>query len=324
MKRTIRKYIKRISLKNLILPGIILIIALVLARYVPFEQMLLPENVTSAAGIISEADGGSRFVSFEIDDLTYTGYDYYKNGKATASFYYTFTQGNENCVFFLIEDGASLNSGTAKIVTKREYVNTFLANYAKDLNLSTQALLELSGGYIISTYDYNIFYYMAMAVILALIVLLCVIYIIGNIIVFFAPSIHPSCRRLKKYGLSGKDFSEIDAELENDTIIEAGNMFATSHYLIVFGRGTINMVPLFNVIWAYSFVGRQLFVARRLLSYTFVVYTSPMSKIVMRGNRKKNVDKILKFLDRDFSHIEVGYTQETHKKIRRMIKNKEI
>lgn len=324
MKLTIRKYIRKISLKNLIVPVIILAAMLAAGYLIPFEEMLMPEEVYSADELAAAAEEGSKFISYEISDLNYTGYDYYDAGGIAGSFYCAFADDGESCVFFLIKEGADISSGTVRIITKDEYVNTFLVNYAADLGLSADALTDISGGYIASGCDYNFVRYAAMAVIISLIILVCIIFILANIIICFAPSAHPSCRRLKKYGLSGRDFSDIDRELDTDRIVEAGNMFATSHYLVVFSKGTIYMIPLFNIIWAYQYVSRQLFVSRRLLSYTLAVYTSPAGKIIMRGNRKKNTDKILSFLDRDFSHIAVGYTEEQHKKVKEMLKRGEL
>lgn len=324
MKRTIRRYIKRISAKNLVLPGIIFAFIALAAFLIPFDDMLFPGTVSSVQELKEAAASGTGYISWEISDLNYTGYDYYEGADAAASFYYVFTDDETECVFFLIEKDADISSGRARLVYKSEYINTFLVNYASDLGLSEEALNRISGGYIVSGPDYDYAAYILLAVFLFAAALTCVIYILMNITFLLFPSLHPSCRRLKKYGLSGRDFSEIDEELENDTIVEAGNMFATSHYLIVFEKGTIFMIPLFNIIWAYQYVARQIFVSRRLLSYTLVIYTSPGGKIVMRGNRKKNTDKILAFLDRDFSHIAIGYTEEQHKKIKEMFKKGEL
>ena len=324
MKLSIRRYIKRISLKNLIAPFIVLVVVVIIGHFIPFEEMFFPETVYSADELAESVSTGTTYISYEIDDLVYTGYDYYDGGKISGRFYYAFTSDEQPVVFFLVKEGQEPGKAAAKAVYKDEYVNTFIANYAADLELSPQALQELSGGYILSSCDYDLYYYIILAASLAAIAFVCALYILWNFIVFFFPSIHPSCRRLKKYGLSGRDFSDIDRELKNDRIIEAGNIYATSHYMIVFGKGTIYMIPLFNIVWAYRYVSRQIFVSRRLLSYTLVVYTSPSGKITMRGNKKKATDKILSFFNRDFSHITVGYTEENHKMIREMFKRGEL
>ena len=324
MNTTIRKYIKHISLKNLLLPGIVLLIMVILMLSLPVDEMLIPREVSSAQELTEAAEEGERFIYYEIDDLIYTGYDFYDGSEAAASFYYIFSDDGESCVFFLIAKGADTSSGRARIVTKDEYVNTFITSFASDLGLSAQMLAEISGGFIISGYDYNLWLYTLLALILIAVALICLVYMCGNILVFFFPHIHPACRRLKKYGLSGKDFSDIDRELASDCIVEAGNMFATSHYLVVFAPSTLCMIPLFNIVWAYKYLNRQIFVTKKYLSYTLVVYTSPGGRILMRGNSKKHTDMILRFLDRDFSHIAVGYTEERHKKFKEMFKKGEL
>lgn len=324
MNTTIRQYIKHISLKNLLLPGIVLLIMIILMLSLPVDEMLVPREVSSADELTEAAEEGERFIYYEISGLAYTGYDFYDGSEAAASFYYVFTDDGESCVFFLIAKGKDTYSGRARIVTKDEYVNTFIMNYASDLGLSTGLLEEISGGFIVSGYDYNLWLYTLLALLLIAVAALCLVYILGNIIIFFFPHIHPACRRLKKYGLSGKDFSDIDRELAADCIVEAGNMFATSHYLVVFAKSTLYMIPLFNIVWAYKYLNRQIFVSKKFLSYTLVVYTSPGGRILMRGNRKKHTDMILRFLDRDFSHIAVGYTEERHRKFKEMFKKGEL
>lgn len=324
MKRTIRKYIKRISLKNLILPGIILVIVICVFVFLPFEDVSDPVYVSSAEEIFEAYENGEEFISYDISNMTYTGYDYYDGAETAAAFYCAFSEDEESCVFFLIPEDETAGTGTAKIVEKEEYKNVFCANYAKDLGLSEVALEQISGGFVVSGYDYHYWAYKVCEILLAAIMAVCVIYMIINILIFFFPQIHSSCRRLKKYGLSSRDFSDIDRELAEECIVEAGNMFATSHYLVVFGSSTIYMIPLLNVVWAYSYVSRQIFVSRRLLTYTFVVYTSPGGRIIMRGNRKKNTDQILSFLERDFSHIAIGYSEERHKQIKEMFKKGEL
>ena len=324
MKLSIRRYIKRISLKNLIAPVIVFLCAAAVWDLIPFDEMFFPETVYSADELAASVSSGTTYISYEIDGLVYTGYDHYDGADIDGRFYYTFTSDEKTCIFFLVNETDEPGYAAAKVVYNDEYANTFIANYASDLELSYEALEEISGGYILSSRDYRLYYYIILAASLAAIALVCALYILWNFIVFFFPSAHPACRRLKKYGLSGRDFSDIDAELANDRIIEAGNIYATSHYMVVFGKGTIYMIPLFNIVWAYRYVSRQIFVSRRLLSYTLVVYTSPGGRITMRGNKKRNTDKILSFLNRDFSHITVGYTEENHKMIREMFKRGEL
>lgn len=322
MKTSIRKYIKYISLKNMILPVIVLVIVVAALFLIPFKDIFQPDEASSAKECLEMYEEGERYVKVSISELTYTGYDYYKNGVAEASFYYSETE--DGCVFFLVSEEDKQESFRARMVRRNEYVNTFLANFARDLSISEAGLEKISGGFIVSGVDYRLWMYIALFALVVAAALAAFLFMLANIIIFFNPSAHPACRRLKKYGLSGKDFSDIDRELKEEIIVEAGNMFATSHYLVVFGRSTLCMVPLFNIVWAYKYLSRQLFVSRRLLSYTLVIYTSPGGKIVMRGNRKKYTDTILAFLGRDFSHITVGYTEEQHNKMKAMAARGEI
>ena len=330
MKKTVLGYIKYISRRNLIFPGIILAAVIILALLLPIRSVLSPEEAASAGEIVSLSESGAEYVRIEFDALSYTGYDYYVNNRPVASYYYILNEDDADnvCMFFLVPTNSSENtadkilhySANARIITGNTQFKIFLDEFSDDIGWSHDGLLDACSGLLVSSYDYHSALYIILLVLLALIFIWALAYILANVIILIDPTRHEACRRLIKYGLDGEDFTAIDEELAHDTIINAGNLFATTHYLVAFGQHSIFVVPLFNIIWAYKYSSWNHFSRIRKLKYTLVVTTSPKDTIRVPGNRKKDVDKILNFLGEDFSHITIGYSEEIRAQIDKLIK----
>ena len=329
MEITIRKYIKKISATNLIFPAIVLIVALLLLLLIPFGQVFHPQKASSIEEIRALYDSGSEYVEFSLKDLHYTTYDYYTGKQNNASCYYYILdeENGPSCVFFLIPEKYTNNraevlesySAKAKFVSGGSRFNTFLTGFATDIGWNSDALSEISGHFAVSQYDYRPGAMMAIQILLFALLLACVAYILANIIFMLAPHLHPSCRRLKHFGLDGKDFTEIDRELSESLLIRAGQIYVTENYLIVLGKRSLWMVPLFNIVWAYKYSNWRPFVRKNKLTYSLIIITSPKDKISISGNKKAHTDRILHFLEENFSHIVVGYSDEIREKMETLI-----
>ncbi len=331
MKKTILGYIKYISRRNLILPIIVLAVMLVLIIVLPIKDVLLPVKVSSIDEIIAANADGNSCVKLEMEDLTYTGYDYYVNYQPKASYYYVLNEDTSDdimCIFFLLPSGESAKADTishfsapARIQPLNSHSELFIEDYCKDIGWTGEGLKTACGGILVSSYDYHATLYVVLAVLIILIIIISLAYIIANLVIIADPTRHEACRRLMRFGLDAHDFRDIDEELAHDRIVSAGNLFITYHYLICFGKHSIFVVPLFNIIWAYKFSSWNRFTVGKL-RYTLVVVTSPKDKIQVPGNRKKDVDKILKFLEEDFSNITIGYTEEIREEVEKQLQMK--
>ena len=329
MEITIRNYIKKISRGNLIFPAIVLVIAVLLLVLLPFRQFFNPPKATSIDEITELYNNGSKYVDFTLNDLHYTTYDYYTGSKDRASCYYYILDEEKGpaCVFFLIPeeytndraDVLETYSAKAKFVTGGSRFDTFLSGFSTDIGWSTDALTEISGHFAVSQYDYRPAIFMALQILFFAVILVCLAYIIANVIFIIAPHLHPSCRRLKRFGLDGRDFTEIDRELKEDLLIRAGQFNITENYLIVLGKRSLWMVPLFNIVWAYKYSRWRPFVKKNKLSYSLIVITSPKDKITITGNKKSDTDRILHFLEDNFSHITVGYSDDIREKMEELL-----
>ena len=79
------------------------------------------------------------------------------------------------------------------------------------------------------------------------------------------------------------------------------------------------MVPLFNIVWAYKYSRWKPFVKKNKLSYSLIVITSPKDKITITGNKKSHTDRILHFLEENFSHITVGYSDDIREQMEQLL-----
>ena len=319
MKRTIRKTIKTISKKNLIFPGIVLFVMILLLILILSADIFRPDVASTPAEIVSLYERGDGYVHVSAENLQYSNYDYYTSSKNRfASYYYILEEDDgPSCVFFLISgkrgeqpDVIEHFDAKARFMTKDPHFETFLEGFAKDIGWDADALKEVSHGFVVSQFDYRPGLIMILVVLILILIAACAIYMIANLIYIWKPHLHPSCRRLKHFGLDGEDFTEIDHELAEDLLISAGQIYVTENYLIVIGKRNLWMVPLFNIVWAYKYSEWNPFVKKKKLTYSLVIVTSPKEKITIRGNRKPHTDKILQFLDSSFSHITVGYSDE--------------
>ncbi len=326
---TIRKYIKKISRGNLIFPIIILVLAGILLFLIPFRQIFSPPKAASIEEIIQLYNDGNKYVEFTLSELHYTTYDYYTGKEDNASCYYYILdeENGPTCVFFLIPvrytnnraDVLESYSAKARLVSGGERFDTFLSGFSTDIGWNTEALSEISGHFAVSQYDYRPGLIMAISILLFAIILACLGYIIANIIYMIAPHLHPSCKRLKRFGLDGRDFTEIDRELKDALLFSAGRINITENYLIALGKRSIWMVPLFNIVWAYKYSEWNPFVKKKKLTYSLIVITSPKDKVSIRGNKKSHTDRVLHFLEENFSHITVGYSDEIREQMEELL-----
>ncbi|MCF0142414.1 MAG: hypothetical protein HUJ75_03450 [Parasporobacterium sp.] len=326
MKKTVNGYIKSISARNLIFPVIVLAILAGLVLLVPFRNVIFPDRASGIKELAELFKAGQRYAEVDVDELHYTGYDYYNGSRVSASYYFILEDDEDDvrCAFFLLpSDGnaeETLNNRTIKVrmIANDKQFNAFISEYAEDIGWSSEGLLDICGGFIASAYDYRpILYYIA-AGLIAFLAVLSITGFFVNLAVFFVPSLHSSARRLRHFGLDREDFKAIDHELAHDVMLKAGQLFITDHYLVAIGQYTLYVVPLYNIVWAYSYSSWSEKRQKGKLTYSLIIVTSPKDKITMPGFSKARVDKVLDFLERDFSHIVVGYSDEIKEEMDRL------
>lgn len=329
MNFTIKSYIKYISRKNLLLPGIITVLIAILLIVLPLKNEFNPQKVSSIQELSDTVSKKIGFVEFTFTNLHYSNYDYYtKDPKKSACYYYVLEDGESpKCTFLLIpleytnNKAETLETYTAKakIIKNDARFENFINAFSKDVGWNAKDIKNISGNYCVSQFDYHPGFTIAIMVLLFLLLAISVIYFISNLIFMFSPRLHPACKRLRKFGLSQRDFKEIDFELENYLLIRAGNIYLTENYLVIFGRRNLWMVPLYNIVWVYQYAIWNPFANKNNLNYRCTIVTSPKSYVRINGTKKSNNDKIFAYLKNYFSHITVGYSDEIKKRMEKII-----
>ncbi len=329
MNFTIKSYIKYISRKNLLLPGIIAVVIALLLILLPLKNEFNPPKVSTREELSQIVDKKIGFVEYNFENLHYTYYDYYaKDPEKSACYYYTLDEGeNPKCTFFLIplektnnkSETLTAYTAKAKIVKKDSRFENFINAFSADIGWNTKDLKDISGNYVVSEFDYHPSFTSIIMILLFILLAMSIAYFIANLVFMIKPHLHPACKRLKKFGLSRKDFKEIDYELANYLLIRAGNIYLTENYLVVFGRRNLWLVPLYNIVWVYQYAIWKPFVKKENLNFRCTIVTSPKSYVRVYGTKKADNDKIFAYLKTYFSHISVGYSNEIKKDLEKII-----
>lgn len=329
MNFTINSYIKYVSKKNLLLPGIVAVITAILLIALPLKYEFNPPKTSSNEEIKALSKKKIGFTDFTLENLHYSNYDYYTgNKKVSACYYYVLDEGvHPSCTFILIPIENTQNksetlatyTAKAKIIKGDKRFEKFIESFASDIGWNSSDLKNICGGYVVSEYDYHPGLTIFITILLILLLAISVVYFLANLVFMFKPHLHPSCKRLHKYGLARRDFKEIDYELSNYLLFKAGNMYVTENYLVIFGKRNLWMVPLYNIVWAYQFAIWNPFVNKSKLNYNLTIITSPKTYVLVRGNKKANTDKVLAFLKNNFTHISIGYSEKIKKSLKGLI-----
>jgi len=204
MNKKILPYIRHISRRNMIAPFIILAFMILLLIVLPVRSVLLPQRAESIDAIHKAASSGVRYIHIRLASPEYTGYDYVRRDKTAASYYYLMDENMEDpsCVFLLIPAGgdaavisenASSDSGSdtdigsgtesgsasegiyeanARIILRDRNFDSFLDEYARDIGWTKGSLTEISGGFLVSSYNYHSLIYIITFILICLISLI--------------------------------------------------------------------------------------------------------------------------------------------------------
>ncbi len=329
MHFTIKSYIKFISRKNLLLPGIIALVIAILLIVLPLKNEFNPPKVSSIDEINATVNKNIGYVDFNMSNLHYSNYDYYtKNPKKSACYYYVLDEGESpKCTFFLIPLEYTNNKAEvldtlcakAKVVKKDARFKNFINAFSSDVGWNASDMEKISGNFVVSQYDYHPTLTIIITILLFILLAISILYFVANLIFMISPRLHPACKRLRTFGLSGRDFKEIDIELANNRLIHAGNIYLTENYLVILGNRNLWLVPLYNIVWVYQYAIWNPFVKKNKLNYRCTIVTSPKSYVRVNGTKKSDNDKIFGYLKENFSHIAVGYSDEIKEKMETLI-----
>ena len=139
---------------------------------------------------------------------------------------------------------------------------------------------------------------------------------IGRLVVFILrPMYYPACRRMRCYGSVKSHMRQINKEQREENLI-CGDLTITRHYLIFISKYEMQIIPLKDIFWAYKYSMYHRF-RKQKLTYTLRVVGRRGVMVIAPEQKKRDVDKILAFLEDEVAGIRIGYKKEYERTAKR-------
>lgn len=328
MNNYVYNQIRKVSFMGIIVSGIVLISVILLGINLPFKKVFNPTKVSLISQISKARNEGNNYIEITLNDLHYTGYDYYKFGKPVASYYYNLS--NNNCTFVLLntdelDSHKVLNNYTiqGRLSDSNEETDELMRRLSNDLDWTKNGLQSISAPVYINQTAYHKNIYIFLAVLLSFIAISMLVYFLNSIVVFIFPGIHPTCLYLKKITKGRKDIDTVSIEVTNRIVLKTSNFILTKHYLIINNLLTFEIVPLGRIIWAFEHSKwHKILWHKTRLSYNLSIMYGHKIKIDSSKNTKEEIDTIINYFKENYDSIIIGYSKENkklaHQKYKRM------
>lgn len=320
----ITNQIKKISITNLIYPAIIVFVVAVFFITLPFGSVFSPTKLDSIWDS-QKKDYEYNFVYTSIDNLYYTGYDVSRFLGSDYGYYYILK--DEKCIFVLIPTGSKPKEhiknyniyGRVTPASDSSSFNKMLPNLAEDLNWSESGLRNISGQYIINNTDYHPLLFIFVFLILLIGVALAVYLVVMNIRHYndtstyhICPHTNPSDRK--------RLIEKAENELNNNLIINLGDLYLTEHFFIEFNRKKVIILPLMRIVWGYRMGTLNYKIRHKVPTYN-LFFTLTSGDIAVITNKSSEETRLMLEAIRELNYgVILGYTDSKRKKAKELIK----
>ncbi len=321
----IHKHIRKISLKRMLYPFLLIVFTIYIFQQIPFINTLKPAKMEHISQLESAFQKDDYFVDISLKELFYSGYDYVENGKISASYYYIIEDGI--CYYFLIsKDSFDIHNEILKDIRIRgkievggKNLNSLISNMAKDLSWTSSELRKVSSPLLIKEAKYLQSKTIWLLGINSLMFLGSCFLFLHALSFTLVPLLHPSCIYLRRYGSVRQQIKEIESELAEEMRLKCKNLIVTTNYLIEISNNHLKILPLSQVLWAYKHSNfHQFRLFSNKLTYTLRVIGKKSGKLVSTLQPKSDVDMVLKYLEENFPEVLVGYSKENEKTAKKM------
>lgn len=175
-------------------------------------------------------------VQLEVEQLKYTGYDYYEDGKQTGAYYYTFMEGQ--CIFFLMETKspeAVLENITVqgKLLRDSAGLDAMKNEFSKELGLNYDSFISFVYPLMLSEVDYPYLEIFLLWLLIIIPYIAATSIIVLSIIWTIQPYRHPSAKQLSDFGDRKLVYEEIRSQFKNRLLQHNYNYYMTEEYLII-------------------------------------------------------------------------------------------
>lgn len=320
--------IRKSSLANIFISIVVILIVLILGFNIPFRKVFQLKYFESVSNVADAHIRGTDYAEVNIDELTYTGYDYYHRGTRFASYYYNIS--NNVCTFVLVKNKGEKaepilknHTSKARLTDNNEKTEELTALLAADLSWTSEGLKSITSTVMIDETMYHSTGYIYLAVSLVVIFVFILLYMISNLLIFSIPELHPSCRYLLKLTNGKKNIRSVCMEVNNRVILKTDTLILTKHYLIITSLFNFEIIPIGRIIWAYEHSKwHHILWHKTKLSYTLSILYGHKILIDSTKNTKEDIDTILEYFHENYENMIIGYTEKNRiraqKKYRRM------
>lgn len=319
----INEQIKKVALKNMIFPIILLVVAIFFLIFLPFRENFAPQKLESVWDYKSNSN--SSYIYTTVDELYYSGYNISRPFSSDYGYYYTLK--DNRCLFVLIPVSSTpaetLNDyrlyGHVINTSAKDTFNHMITYLANDLNWNAQGIKEITADYLISNADYYPLLYFIFFILLLICTFFAICHITIGLIHYRNPASYPLCPHM-----DSKDKKRLilkaEQELAENIILNLEDLYLTEHYFIEFNNNKIVILPLMRIVWGYR-MGTLNYKLHHKIAHYNLFFTLKSGEVIAISNKSsEQTQQMLEEMRSMNLGIILGYTDNKRKKAKALIK----
>ena len=334
--REIYKKIRKIYMRNILLPIAAIVFPLGLLVFLPFDKVLEPKVVSSTEEAIEAIEEGYEYLEISMTRLIYSGYDYMRDEDVYGQYYYDLVDGKE-CLFYLLKPENEINRETyiygvnkkVKVEETNGIFNNMLSMFSNSIGWTEEGVNDITKEYILSevSYHYNVFLSLYILLVATLIYGVCLL--VYSFVVIAFPILCPRIIIAKWLFKSGRHSSLtnfvrlVARETEGENAINIGSMYITKHFILNMDTKDFDLVPIDRIIIAYEHSTLKSFLGMHLkVSYTLHLKCSKLMRFHISRKTLEEANSVLDYIRENKPDTLVGYTNENKELVKEIVNSK--
>lgn len=334
--REIYKKIRKIYMRNILLPIAAIVFPLGLLVFLPFDKVLEPKVVSSTEEAIEAIEEGYEYLEISMTRLIYSGYDYMRDEDVYGQYYYDLVDGKE-CLFYLLKPENEINRETyiygvnkkVKVEETNGIFNNMLSMFSNSIGWTEEGVKDITKEYILSevSYHYNVFLSLYILLMATLIYGACLF--VYSLVVIAFPILCPRIIIAKWLFKSGRHSSLtnfvrlVARETEDENAINIGSMYITKHFILNMDTKDFDLVPIDRIIIAYEHSTLKSFLGMHLkVSYTLHLKCSKLMRFHISRKTLEEANSVLDYIRENKPDTLVGYTNENKELVKEIVNSK--
>ena len=332
-EQNLKLAIRLTGIKNVIPSILIVMITIILLSKIPFRNVFVPTDITDLSILSLENDDATKHYHLSTNGWKYTGYNTYKDKAVSEHIFYSL---QDNQCYFLLVSPDFVDSDTMLIkkeivnitLTERTDVyNSFLNNFALDINWNYDALSKICSPIILTSTSYNETFYKVLFVMLFIIIVLMTIQIIIAFSLILFPLLSRQFTAKHKHApddiRNRREFATyLQTEL-NDYLFKADKLYITNNYIINLSCGEIAIIPLNQLCMMFEHGNLRKFLWFYMkVTHTLYFLCKNTLKCHFKHKYPGNIDYIINMLKQICPDIMIGYSVEHMEKYLEITKGK--